>query len=59
MARHAMESGDFPGIDVIAPMIPLGRAGTPADIAEGVLYLCAEDTYITGQILAVNGGMYI
>jgi NAD(P)-dependent dehydrogenase (short-subunit alcohol dehydrogenase family) len=59
MARHAMESGDFPGIDVIAPMIPLGRAGTPADIAAGVRYLCAEDTYITGQILAVNGGMYI
>ncbi len=59
MARHAMESGDFPGIDVIAPMIPLGRAGTPADIAQGVRYLCAEDTYITGQILAVNGGMYI
>jgi len=59
MARHAMESGDFPGIDVIAPMIPLGRAGTPADIAEGVRYLVAENTYITGQILAVNGGMYI
>ena len=59
MARHAMEAGDFPGIDVIAPMIPLGRAGTPADIAEGVRYLCAEDIYITGQILAVNGGMYI
>jgi 2-hydroxycyclohexanecarboxyl-CoA dehydrogenase len=59
MARHAMESGDFPGLDVIAPMIPLGRAGTPADIAEGVRYLCAENTYITGQILAINGGMYI
>ena len=59
MARHAMEAGDFPGIDVIAPMIPLGRAGTPADIAAGVRYLCAEEIYITGQILAVNGGMYI
>jgi 2-hydroxycyclohexanecarboxyl-CoA dehydrogenase len=59
MARHAAEVGDFPGIDVIAPHIPLGRAATPADIAEGVRYLCAEDTYITGQILAINGGMYI
>ena len=59
MVRHAMGTGDFPGIDVIAPMIPLGRAGTPADIAAGCSYLCAEDSYMTGQILAVNGGMYI
>ena len=54
-----MQAGDFPGIDVIAPMIPLGRAGTPADIAAACSYLCAEDSYITGQLLAVNGGMYI
>jgi 2-hydroxycyclohexanecarboxyl-CoA dehydrogenase len=59
MARHAMEKGDFPGIDVIAPMIPLGRAGTPADIAAAISYLCADDCYMTGQIMAVNGGMYI
>lgn len=59
MARKAMESGDFPGIDVIAPMIPLGRAGTPADIAAACAYLCAEDCYVTGHLLAVNGGMYI
>jgi len=61
MARAATEAGDFPGIDVIAPMIPLGRAGTPADIAAACSYLCsAEDgSYITGQLLAVNGGMYI
>lgn len=59
MARAATESGDFPGIDVIAPHIPLGRAGTPADIAAACSYLCAEDSYVTGQILAVNGGMYL
>ena len=59
MARHAMEKGDFPGIDVIAPMIPLGRAGTPADIAAAISYLCGDDCYMTGQIMAVNGGMYI
>ena len=59
MSRHATETGDFPGIDVIAPMIPLGRAATPADIAAGVRFLVAEDVYTTGQILAVNGGMYI
>jgi NAD(P)-dependent dehydrogenase (short-subunit alcohol dehydrogenase family) len=61
MVRAATEAGDFPGIDVIAPMIPLGRAGTPADIAAACSYLCsAEDgSYITGQLIAVNGGMYI
>lgn len=59
MARSAEASGDFPGIDVIAPHIPLGRAGTPADIAAACSYLCAEDSYVTGQIIAVNGGMYI
>jgi 2-hydroxycyclohexanecarboxyl-CoA dehydrogenase len=59
MARAATEAGDFPGIDVIAPHIPLGRAGTPADIAAACSYLCAEDSYVTGQILAVNGGMYL
>jgi NAD(P)-dependent dehydrogenase (short-subunit alcohol dehydrogenase family) len=59
MARHAEATGDFPGVEVVGPMVPLGRAGTPADIAEGVRYLVAENIYITGQILAVNGGMYI
>lgn len=61
MARAATEAGDFPGIDVIAPMIPLGRAGTPEDIAAACSYLCSEEggSYITGQLLAVNGGMYL
>jgi 2-hydroxycyclohexanecarboxyl-CoA dehydrogenase len=61
MARAATEAGNFPGIEVIAPMIPLGRAGTPADIAAACSYLCSEEggSYITGQLLAVNGGMYI
>jgi len=61
MARSAEASGDFPGIEVVAPLVPLGRAGTPADIAACCSYLCSDDggSYITGQILAVNGGMYI
>jgi NAD(P)-dependent dehydrogenase (short-subunit alcohol dehydrogenase family) len=60
MARHAEETGDFPGIDVVAPMVPLGRAGTPDDIAAACSYLCSADgSYVTGQVLGVNGGMYI
>ena len=61
MARAAEAAGDFPGVDIIGPMIPLGRAGTPADIAAAVSYLCSEEggSYITGQLLGVNGGMYL
>lgn len=38
--------------------MPLGRAGQPRDIAEGVHFLASEDSaFITGQLLHVNGGM--
>ncbi|MGO9333343.1 MAG: SDR family NAD(P)-dependent oxidoreductase [Acidimicrobiales bacterium] len=60
MARAAEAAGDFPGVDVVGPMVPLGRAGTPADIAAACSFLCGETgSYITGQIIGVNGGMYI
>ena len=60
MARHAEATGDFPGVDIVGPMVPLGRAGTPADIAGACSFLCSDDgSYITGQIIPVNGGMYI
>ncbi len=60
MARAAEAVGDFPGVDVIGPMVPLGRAGTPADIAAACSFLCSEGgSYITGQIIGVNGGMQI
>jgi 2-hydroxycyclohexanecarboxyl-CoA dehydrogenase len=61
MARAAEAAGDFPGVDLIGPMVPLGRAGTPADIAAACSFLCSDDggSYITGQVLGVNGGMYI
>jgi len=42
----------------IASRIPLGRLGTPDDVAEAVLFLCTEaSSYITGQVIAVDGGM--
>jgi len=60
MARAAEAAGDFIGVDVVAPMVPLGRAGTPADIAAACSYLCSEGGgYVTGQVIGVNGGMYI
>lgn len=38
--------------------IPMGRLGTPEDIAKVVAFLCSNDAdYITGQVIAVDGGM--
>ena len=60
MSRQAEAKGDFPGVDVVAPMVPVGRAGTPADIAAACSFLCSDAAgYITGQSIGVNGGMYI
>jgi len=40
--------------------IPLGRMGSPADVAAAVSFLASDEaSYITGQVLAVNGGMYM
>ncbi len=43
-----------------AAKIPLKRLGTPEDIASAVCFLASDEaSYITGQVLAVNGGMYM
>jgi len=43
-----------------ASQIPLGRLGTTADVAAAVCFLASDEaSYITGQVLAVNGGMYM
>jgi pteridine reductase len=43
----------------ILEQVPLARPGDPADIAGCVLYLVRDATYVTGQILAVDGGRSI
>ncbi|HTC58003.1 MAG TPA: 3-oxoacyl-[acyl-carrier-protein] reductase [Candidatus Sulfotelmatobacter sp.] len=41
-----------------AKQIPLGRVGSPADVASAVAFLASDEaSYITGHVLSVNGGM--
>jgi len=44
----------------LAAQIPLGRLGDAEDIAHAVLFLASDGAgYVTGQVLGVNGGMYM
>lgn len=43
--------------DELLEHIPLGRVGSPEEIAEAVLFLVAKATYMTGQTLVVDGGL--
>ena len=42
----------------ILARVPLGRMGTPADIADAVAWLATRANYVNGTVLHVNGGMY-
>jgi len=47
-------------LDKILAQIPLGRLGKPSEVAGAVAYLVSEDgDYITGQVIDINGGLYI
>ncbi|GHA74357.1 beta-ketoacyl-ACP reductase [Formosimonas limnophila] len=47
-------------INALSSQIPLARLGQPQDIANAVAFLASpEAAYITGHVLAVNGGMYV
>ena len=49
---------DLPA-DELKKMIPMKRFGTPKEVASLVNYLMSEDaSYITGQVISVNGGLY-
>ncbi len=46
-------------VDNLAATIPLGRIGSPRDVASAVSFLVSEDAgYVTGETLHVNGGLY-
>lgn len=43
----------------ILDRIPLHRFGTPDDVAKAVRFLCTDGDYITGEVISVNGGIYM
>jgi 3-oxoacyl-[acyl-carrier protein] reductase len=44
--------------EALQAQIPLGRLGSPEDVAHAVAFLCSEEAaYVTGQVLSVDGGM--
>jgi NAD(P)-dependent dehydrogenase (short-subunit alcohol dehydrogenase family) len=50
----------IPGIRDRGPQLPLGRIGQPAEVASVVSFLLSEDAaYLTGEIVDVNGGLYM
>lgn len=56
MTKDILEKGG----DAILAHIPLKRAGKPEDIANAVAFLASNEAdYITGQVLSVNGGVYM
>jgi len=60
MMRRPIESGAVSSMDELVARAPLGRAGTPDDIAAACAFLCSEEAgYITGQQINVNGAWYI
>ena len=51
--EHSIDAGER---ERILGRVPLGRAGSPADIARTLLFLVQYAPYVTGQIIAVDGG---
>jgi NAD(P)-dependent dehydrogenase (short-subunit alcohol dehydrogenase family) len=61
MLRQAEARGDVAKLEKLVPrMIPVGRAGSPEDIAATCAFLCSDEAgFITGQVVGVNGGMVL
>ena len=54
------ENNDGVNEDYLVKEIPLGRFGEPAEVANLVTFLCSEQaSYITGQTIHINGGLYM
>ncbi|MCK9362870.1 MAG: 3-oxoacyl-ACP reductase FabG [Syntrophales bacterium] len=61
VAPGAIETEMTKGIqrEKMKELIPMGRLGRPEEVARVIRFLCSDDSsYITGQVLSVNGGMF-
>jgi 3-oxoacyl-[acyl-carrier protein] reductase len=55
LSHHSREA-----FEAMSSTLPIGHAGEPADVAEGIVFLLSHDSdYMTGQTLHVNGGMVL
>ena len=53
---HA-RAGATERVERVAPLIPLGRAGQPEEIAEGIVWLLSSaSSFVTGSVLTISGG---
>jgi 2-hydroxycyclohexanecarboxyl-CoA dehydrogenase len=61
MLRRAEAAGDVAKLEKLVPRaVPVGRAGTPEDVAATCGFLCSDEAgFITGQVVGVNGGMVL
>jgi len=61
MLRKAAAGGDIGELEkTTARVVPVGRAGTPEEVAATCGFLCSEEAaFITGQVIGVNGGMVL
>jgi NAD(P)-dependent dehydrogenase (short-subunit alcohol dehydrogenase family) len=47
-------------LEIVKKMTPMGRLGKPAEVARAVRFLAApQASFITGQVININGGMYM
>lgn len=60
MMHQQQAAGNLPATEVLMKSVPLGRMGTPDDLAATVAFLASDAAgFITGQVLSVNGGTLI
>jgi NAD(P)-dependent dehydrogenase (short-subunit alcohol dehydrogenase family) len=60
MLREQQQAGKLPPTEYLTQAIPAGHLGTPADVAGLCSYLCSDGaSYVTGQVIGVNGGAVV
>jgi len=60
IATDMLEGMQAAARDMVLALVPLGRFGTPEEVAAAVTFLAGPGgAYITGQVIHVNGGLYV